>query len=82
MVQICRCLVHVNLSLVFCVAALGLNHLEVLDLSDNFGVNILSCVPESSSLKVLYLQINKLDATSYQGQFDTYFSKYCNRRRD
>ncbi|KAK7373841.1 hypothetical protein VNO80_07261 [Phaseolus coccineus] len=49
--------------------ALGLNHLEILDLSYNFGVNILSCVLESSSLKVLYLKTNKLDATSYQGLF-------------
>ncbi|XP_047151595.1 receptor-like protein 15 [Vigna umbellata] len=50
--------------------ALGLNNLEVLDLSYNFGTdNILSCVLESSSLKVLYLQINKFDATSYRGLF-------------
>ncbi|XP_027930231.1 receptor-like protein 56 [Vigna unguiculata] len=50
--------------------ALGLNNLEVLDLSNNSGThNILSCVLESSSLKVLYLQFNNFDATSYQGLF-------------
>ncbi|WVZ05649.1 hypothetical protein V8G54_018995 [Vigna mungo] len=53
-----------------CVETQGLNNLEVLDLSSNFGTdNILSCVLESSSLKVLYLQINKFDATSYRRLF-------------
>ncbi|CAJ1802683.1 unnamed protein product [Sphenostylis stenocarpa] len=60
--------------------ASGLNNLEVLDLGYNYGTgNILSCVLESSSLKVLNIRNNKISSTSYQGELNAcLFSQLIN----